>query len=220
MREPGERLYLYDDTRLGVRGSKDTKSIQRHYARYEHAIQMAGTKGGLWLDFACGSGYGTEEISRVADFAVGLDRDPVAIGYASMWHGGSGRMFHQADETSCWDLLANWKLSPVDVVVSVETLEHMERERQVEWVGAVSDHLVPGGVFVLECPLGSGGPSEVNPWHLHEPTLPELEAVLRERFHSVEIRTERYVSTADVPATQALAVCRQGVGSRRVPVAG
>ena len=71
---PGERLYLYDDQVLGVRGNKNVDAVERHVARYDKAIAAAGRTGGIWLDFACGSGYGTELISRVARRVVGMDR--------------------------------------------------------------------------------------------------------------------------------------------------
>lgn len=206
MREPGERLYLYDDASLGVRGCKDPDVTGRHVARYLKAINDAGRTGGVWVDFACGSGYGTNLISDVANFTVGMDRDELAIDYARSWHGGDGRIYHVADHKSCWELLAQWQLQP-DVIVSVETIEHMDVLDQIEWVRAAGEHLGPRGVFVLQCPIGSG-PSEVNPWHLYEPSEAELDHLLHEHFRSVTIEMEEYVSTAGVTATQAFAVCR------------
>jgi SAM-dependent methyltransferase len=185
----GERLYLYNDHTLGVRGNKDPDVIARHVARYDAAIEAVGVTGGIWLDFACGSGYGTEAISRVADYVYGVDPDPLAIEYARKWHSGPRRSFHTTPR-------------PADVVVSIETLEHMPRDAQHEWVAGIDC-----AVLALMCPIGNG-PSTCNPWHLHEPTEPELRAMLESHFSDVTITREEYVSTFGEHAVQALAVCR------------
>jgi len=207
IRVPNERLYLYDDPELGVRGHKDADVVARHVERYERAIDAAEITGGVWLDFACGSGYGSEMISRVASRVFGVDRDLESVAYASIWHAGRGREFYQGDDSTCFNVLALQGLT-ANVVVSVETLEHMTQKRQLRWLDLVKRNLAVGGVLVLQCPIGESGPSLVNPWHLYEPTEIELFRILRERWGAVELQTDTYVSTAGVEAVQAIARCQ------------
>lgn len=198
---PGERLYLIDDAELGVVANRDPAVRERHVARYRHAIELAGATGGLWLDFACGSGYGTALCARVADWAVGADASLEAIAYAAKHHGGAGREFRVAGPLGVWSVMPT-----PDVLISIETLEHLPLPVQRAFLDEAAQRM-QGGVVVLGCPIGAGGPNPANPWHVHEPTEPELRAALTARWSSVSFSTERYVSTSG-PAVQAWAVCR------------
>ena len=200
----GERLYLADDTELGVTGNPDPVVCRRHVARYDKAIALAHTTNGTWLDFACGSGYGTAMIAKVAELVVGIDRDPIAIRYAVRNHDHPNCFYRVAAESEVWSIMG-LHLRP-DVVVCIETLEHMDLAMQGYYTQAVARGLAPGGVFVLACPIGNGL-SSANPWHIHEPTLEFLNAMLGANFKDVSIATEAYTSTSG-PATQAWAVCR------------
>ena len=198
-----ERLYLKDDEELGVLALQDEGVRERHMGRYRKAIELAGRTGGVWVDFACGSGYGTEMLAGVAEWVVGADCDQEAIAYAHKHHYGPSRWFIVADELNVWNRLTD----TLDVVVCVETLEHMEQGAQENFVQGAALYLAPEGVLVLACPIGNGGPSPCNPWHLHEPTVAELEQLLRRHFAVVTLETEEYESTSG-PAVQAWATCR------------
>jgi 2-polyprenyl-3-methyl-5-hydroxy-6-metoxy-1,4-benzoquinol methylase len=110
--------------------------------------------------------------------------------------------FYYADLNGRWPVFI--RAGEFDVIVSIETLEHLPD--QDTFVAECRTHLAPGGVLVLACPIGDG-PSETNPWHIHEPTEAELRALLAEHFAHVELTTENYESTSG-PAVQAWAVCR------------
>ena len=199
----GERLYLTDDHELGVTGNPDPAVCARHVARYTRAIELAEHKGGNWLDFACGSGYGTEMIAAEADLVVGMDRDPTAIRYAVRHHDKPNMVYRLATPDTVWSTV----LSSPDVVICVETLEHMDAITQGYYLQATARGMAPGGTLVLACPIGNDGPSGVNPWHLYEPSKEFLIDMLRVSFGDVSLELEDYMSTSG-PATQAWAVCR------------
>ena len=183
---PGERLYL--DT------EPDPVVAERHIGRYTKAIQLAAMQGGNWVDFACGSGYGTAMIADVADKVIGIDASPDAINYARA---------HYPDVTFWWGGLAALEEAlnlPVDAVVCVETLEHMRPVDQRQFMRVVADS---GARLVLACPIGDG-PSLTNPWHVHEPTEEELHELLCV-FSWYTLETEEYLSTSG-PAVQAWVV--------------
>jgi hypothetical protein len=194
---PGERLYLKDDPELGVKANRKRAVIDRHIERYEWAIKAANRISGVWVDFACGSGYGTELIHTVADTAIGVDGSALAITYArkhydALYHVGGPELW----------------FSP-DVVVSIETLEHLPRAAQSAWITEVGIHLQPDGVFLLTCPIGDDGPNPANPWHLWEPSIESLRRILHAQFGRLDIQTEGYTNTAGQAARQAYCVCRE-----------
>lgn len=201
---PGEFLTITED--------KDREVVIRHVTRYEKAVEQSGfgprRAGGRWLDCACGSGYG---IMTVANWTVpreyiGVDRsrDAVNIAVAFAHHGWSRAIRGDLTEVDSW-------LPPLgqfDVILSLETLEHLAPAVQDLWICEAHQALNTYGVFIVACPLGNDGPSSYNRYHLHEPSLDGLNALLSRHFKSVEIETEPYMDTGGRDAVQAFAVCR------------
>ncbi|NCN25948.1 class I SAM-dependent methyltransferase [bacterium] len=75
------------------------------------------------LDCACGTGYGTELLSRsLCDRVYGIDYSTDAIRTAALTHSNEKTVFHRTDLNS-----ANISSIPhCDYAVSIETLEHLE----------------------------------------------------------------------------------------------
>jgi cyclopropane fatty-acyl-phospholipid synthase-like methyltransferase len=75
------------------------------------------------LDAACGCGYGSEILARVAKNVVGLDRDGDALEHAQQFHAADNVVYFKEDLD---------KLDPAgltyafDVSVSFETIEHVQ----------------------------------------------------------------------------------------------
>jgi 2-polyprenyl-3-methyl-5-hydroxy-6-metoxy-1,4-benzoquinol methylase len=210
-----ERLYLEDDADLGVMGETDPVVVRRHLHRYAKAIKYAEVfvSGGVWLDFACGSGYGTSLIGKRADFALGVDRDITAVTYAIKHHGSAETYYTVGTAGDVWDCFSRFGQREVpDVCLCVETLEHLDRESQETYIESVALHLAPKGCFVAALPLSTGrGP--LNPWHLYEPTEQELRTMLRRSFKRVTMDIQAYESTSG-PALQCYAVCTEPKPSR------
>ena len=173
-------------------GTEAPEVIARHVARYERAVELAGRTDGVWWDVACGTGYG----SRL------LPGDVYAFDRS-----GPGVSAMGSPTFLCTDIAqAGWssEAPDPDVVVSIETLEHLDRYGQDGFIAEIAGRLSRGGVLVLACPIGNGA-SSVNPWHLHEPTEKELRSLMARHFLDVSIEVERYESTTG-PAVQAWAV--------------
>jgi SAM-dependent methyltransferase len=127
---------------------------------------------GKWLDAACGSGYGAYLMCEYADAVYGIDRDPDAIAYAQEHYEPPVEEFERRDILApCLDPL--W--GNFDVIISVETIEHLNQKGQAAWIRQVVEWLTPEGVFALTCPIrDGGGPNPKNPKHLWEPDENEL----------------------------------------------
>ena len=154
----------------------------RHVGRYRRAIRYANRTGGLWLDAGCGTGYGTEMIIPYSDKAIGIDNDASAIRFARRRYSGRVRTGRLA--FWCYDVCnPTWIFAHggFDVILSVETLEHLPADRQSTFVRRIAEGLADDGVAVITCPLGHGS-NPRNPHHLHEPSETELCALVSECF--------------------------------------
>jgi SAM-dependent methyltransferase len=147
-----------------------------HRARYHFGAQVVAGKA--VLDASCGVGYGIEILSRAGAAAVtGVDLDPEAISEARSRFGKYAAALVEADlrELPLED-------DSFDVVVSFETIEHMEEpERGLAELRRV---LRPDGVLVISSPNPDayvGG----NEHHIHEFRPEELEKAVGRLFKNV-----------------------------------
>jgi len=88
-----------------------------HLERYKFALEVITSSDSV-LDCACGSGYGTKILSRKAKTIVGYDIDEPTIKHA--------RKNMPELRFECGDL-QNVELPETDVLVSFETIEHLEK---------------------------------------------------------------------------------------------
>jgi 2-polyprenyl-3-methyl-5-hydroxy-6-metoxy-1,4-benzoquinol methylase len=95
------------------------------------------------VDAACGVGYGTELISRIANKVIGMDRDQDAIKYAMEHHKRDNNYF------VCQNLDQIDRFPDCDVLICVETFEHL---RFPESFAAKVKQSVRKKIF-LTCPI-------------------------------------------------------------------
>lgn len=147
-----------------------------HWHRYAWASSLVTDK--VVLDAACGEGYGSALLAHSAASVIGIDVDADTIAHACQRYARDGLRFECSD---CLQLpLAD---DSVDVVVSLETLEHL------------SDHdgllrefrrvLKPDGLLVLSSPdrqQYSEASGYDNPFHAKELNREEFEALLAAHF--------------------------------------
>jgi 2-polyprenyl-3-methyl-5-hydroxy-6-metoxy-1,4-benzoquinol methylase len=97
------------------------------------------------MDIACNSGYGSYMISRTAKYVMACDISKESIDFANKhW---------KADniEYAVADLLKMWVGNLYDVVVSLETIEHIFTEYS-EIVAKLKQHIKPYGLLILSFP--------------------------------------------------------------------
>lgn len=158
-----------------------------HVARYVFAAGLCAGK--RVLDIACGEGYGSAMLAQVAAETVGVDIDPATVDHANRIYARAGLSFTVG---SCDEIPA--KRHAFDVVVSFETIEHIEDHAR--FLREVRRVLRPGGLFICSTPdttvYLSGKPR--NPYHLKELSADEFESLLSKRFEHTAHFGQRLVS--------------------------
>ena len=149
-----------------------------HWHRYAFARQYA--EGRRVLDAACGEGYGTALLGTKAAEAVGVDIDAGSIRHAQSAYGSATVRFV---EGSCTRLpLAD---ASFDVVVSFETIEHLDAADQPPMLAEFARVLKPAGLLIISSPnkrLYSDARDYVNEFHRHELYRDGLAALLANAF--------------------------------------
>lgn len=150
-----------------------------HIVRYAWAAGRIRA-GDCVLDCACGLGYGTAVMASLsigADF-IGVDLCPDTVAYAQANYGRSGVRF-LADSA---DRLAAIPDASVDLVVSMETIEHVEDWQAV--LDAFRRVLKPDGRLIASVPdrWGDETGQDPNPHHFHVFDWDKIATALSERF--------------------------------------
>ena len=165
-----------------------------HWHRYAFAMRFA--RGRRVLDVACGEGYGSALLAGVASGVVGIDTAADAIAHARATYAGRPGLAFEVGSAAALPLPE----ASADVVVSFETIEHLPAQDQPRMLAEIARVLAPDGVLVLSVPNPveySQAREYRNPFHLHEPSREELDALLAGAFPARRwYRQRRYLGSA------------------------
>jgi 2-polyprenyl-3-methyl-5-hydroxy-6-metoxy-1,4-benzoquinol methylase len=161
--------------------------FRRHLIVYEWIA--ARVEAMRVIDMACGEGYGSDVLARVAGSVVGVDANPEAHEHARLRYRRPNLRFARG--------LVDTFSEPADAVVFLQTIEHVEQP------SAVLEHFRslaggarppghgPGAVFVSTPNVATLAPKgesrSGNPWHVHEYRATEFERLCRDCFSTVEL---------------------------------
>ena len=148
-----------------------------HRARYYWALQHL-SEGALVLDAACGNGYGSHILAGGGARVVGMDVCADAIAFAGHYYAGpriSYRIGPVDDGQSLSRAAAEH--GPFDAVVSMETMEHLERPEA--FIANVRTVLQPGGSFFFSTPNARRMVLENAPFHRRHFESGEVLGLLR-----------------------------------------
>lgn len=151
---------------------KGTMVYGEHIVRYQAALDLV--KGKTVLDIASGSGYGSALLGTTAAHVIGVDLDEPTVRYAKKNYSAKNVQFKVGDGISI-----PLKEASVDVVVSFETIEHIEKYEI--FMAEVKRVLKPDGLFILSTPNDVEF-IEGNHFHIHEFEASELEALVARYF--------------------------------------
>lgn len=124
-----------------IPGKTHISNVQKHIARYNLALQYC--PGVEVMDLACGSGYGTHLISKIAKWTYGYDIDSETVDYARSTYQGKNISF---DVSDFYDVDKK-----VDTIVCFETIEHLEDLKKAQ--NKLLESLKPGGILIFSVPL-------------------------------------------------------------------
>jgi O-antigen biosynthesis protein len=155
-----------------------------HWHRYAYAARLVAGKS--VLDVASGEGYGSRLLAEHASSVVGVDIDPVAIAHARATHRRDNLQFQEGSAAAI--PIAGEKV--FDVIVSFETIEHIDEAAQVAFLGEVRRLLKDDGLFVVSSPdkaTYTDASSFVNEFHLKEFYCDEFRQFLSRWFVHVSL---------------------------------
>jgi len=150
-----------------------------HWHRYAFALPFA--RGRRVLDAACGEGYGAALLARGGAAAVtAVDVSSEALAHARARYGHLPNLaFEQADVAD----LSRFPTAAFDLVVSFETLEHVEAQDAM--LEGFRRLLAPGGLLLVSTPdrrQYSDLTGYRNEFHVRELYRDEFEALLGRHF--------------------------------------
>jgi SAM-dependent methyltransferase len=181
--EPAELPWTGERLVASARGD----FVAEHLHRYSLAVEFA--KEADVLDVACGAGYGSAFLAKVARRVIGVDCDAPTVSFASRNYRARNLRFLEGRAEKL-----PIPSGSVDLVVSFETLEHLKDHgaamREIKRV------LRPGGRLLISTPdrkpyrEASG---KLNPFHVRELELKSFGTLLSKHFKNV---TMGYQKTA------------------------
>lgn len=154
---------------------------RRHKLRYRFALETLESLKPLWiLDAACGCGYGSEMLARIAP-TTGVDIDPRTVDFAEKHFRRGPVSYRVADVTA----LEPFDPAP-DAIVSFETLEHVPEATPM--LAAFHGALSSSGTLLISTPNQSIRPFDPSdtPFHCRHYTRTELVQVLEETGFRVD----------------------------------
>lgn len=170
---------VLDDTgeRLIAKGNEKTLTYGEHLSRYSSVAGLVKNK--IVLDIACGTGYGSAMIADAgANKVIAVDNSPQAIGYAKQNYKRKNIQYINGNA-----LNIPVKDSSVDVVVSLETIEHLHEPEL--FVKEVKRVLKKEGIFIVSTPNDDEF-MDGNDFHVHEFQFKELHSLIEDNFKSAK----------------------------------
>src|SRR5260221_8761154 len=166
----------------------DDEIAFEHLHRYHNALKLV--KGKVVLDIACGEGYGTKILSKSANKVFGIDIDSASIDHAKKTYGENNIEF----------ICGNVKNIPlpdnsVDVVVSYETIEHIDEGTQNDFLTEIKRVLKKGGILIISTPDKTNYTdrySHKNEFHIKEFEKDEFVSFLNNHFNRVSSFLQGY----------------------------
>lgn len=147
-----------------------------HIVRYQAAAELV--RGKVVLDIASGSGYGSACLGGAAKQVYGVDINDAAIAYAQKNYAEKHVSFIKGDGVNI-----PLKDNSVDMVVSFETIEHIEDYKT--FMREIRRVLKDDGMLILSTPNDVEFP-ESNHYHIYEFERKELETLVKKYFKHSE----------------------------------
>jgi SAM-dependent methyltransferase len=153
-----------------------------HWHRYVFARRLA--PGKRVLDAACGEGYGSALLAGAAASVVGIDLAQDAIAHARARYGALANLRFECDDCTALQLPP----ASVDLIVSFETLEHVQAQEAL--IAGFARTLTADGLLVISSPdkrTYSDLSGFRNEYHVRELYREELLALLKPHFPHVRL---------------------------------
>jgi len=153
-----------------------------HLSAYQLARRLA--RIGIVLDIGCGAGYGASHLAQDGRQVLGIDYELAVALEAARCYRRRGVSFVCMDGMRLGILSAG-----IDLVTCFQVLEHMSNPETL--VREIARVLRPTGMALFSTPNALTHLGPRNPFHHHEFTPRELEALLGQHFPFVALAGQR-----------------------------
>ena len=174
-----------------IPGIDDKKLETEHMQRYLSFRNFVKDKN--VLDAACGEGYGSRILAEKAKSVIGLDISKETVERAN-----------QSYATECTNLsyqcgsIANMQMiesDSIDVVVSFETIEHVDEETQKVFMKEIKRVLKPDGILIMSTPnkrIYSDLYNYHNEFHVKEFYQEEFLSFISDNFKNMNVFSQSF----------------------------
>lgn len=155
-----------------------------HWHRYLFAEDFA--VGKTVLDIASGEGYGSAYLARTAASVLGVDIDGTSVDHATSTYRHSNLEFRRGEANA----IPVDQEHVFDLIVSFETIEHLDSGQQQGFLVEIERLLKPDGIAIISTPnrvLYSPSNRKRNQFHLHEFDEAEFIDFFAPKFSNVQI---------------------------------
>lgn len=169
-----------------IPGQTDIELEIEHLNRYQFARQFVADK--VVLDAACGEGYGSDILARDAAKVYGIDISEESIIHAKNKYDNK-RISYQV--ASVCEL--PFDTDSFDVVVSFETLEHIDEASQLQFLQEIQRVLKKDGILVISTPNHRVYKQRgENHFHVRELEYREFKTLLEEKFANITFFSQQF----------------------------
>lgn len=187
----------------GIKEYDTTPMAFEHWQRYYAVLESVRDK--VVVDIACGEGYGSNLIAESAGYVYGIDISEEAVCYAASTYTKENLEFLIGSVNN----LA-FSDNSIDVIISFETIEHVDTETQRAFMSEAKRILKSDGLLILSCPnqgVASDFAFEMwgyrNEFHIKEFYLEEFKVFLMQYFSHVQLAYQRYEKVLLLSSPQA-----------------
>lgn len=162
-----------------VKGFIDKKIEEEHLARYQYALNFVPNK--TVLDVAGGSGYGSYILSKEgnASKVISIEIDMEAVKYAEI------KYPLKNIERLCKDALKIDFQEEFDVIVSFETIEHLD-DYEI-FIDKIYNSLKSGGDLFISTPITETTTTNcINKYHKIEWSFYDFQKLMSDRFEIID----------------------------------
>ncbi|WP_010494520.1 glycosyltransferase [Paenibacillus elgii] len=171
-----------------IPNATDRDMAVEHLQRYFAITELVQDK--VVMDAAFGEGYGSFILSDYAKSIIGVDISAEAIVHAQLTYAKSNVTFVQGsiEQLPVED-------QSVDVVVSFETIEHVDETIQHQFLKEIKRVLKPDGILVMSTPdkyVYSDRVNYHNSFHVREFYKEEFYSFLKEYFNNIDMYYQKH----------------------------
>jgi SAM-dependent methyltransferase len=163
-------------------------TLYEHFHRYWWASRLV--EGLRVVDAACGEGYGSALLAKLAASVIGFDIAPEAIRHARLRYESARLCFVEGDLEHAGAVTSE----PVDAIICFEAIEHVEDHEAV--LRGFKELLEPDGLLLISTPdkeQYSDARDFSNPYHVHELGRAEFRDLLGSHFRYVALWEQSFL---------------------------